>query len=179
MTAADTHNSLCKDELSTDLMPVHKKACRATYEYSRETLAQLALPWPLPSCTFCSIEDAVHALLFEPHNLVMLASNISHVVVILMRHSPMHVVAESARQVGRHISTSVEITAVEPALRIEHANNTWQVQVLVDTTSIDMLTRVVRVVLWWIPPDTNALPHLGHTASGVCVAARFNARFLL
>jgi hypothetical protein len=155
MTAADTHNSLCKDALSTDLMPAHSKACRAAFEYSRETLAQLALPWSLPPCTFCSIEDAVQALLFEPHNLVMLASNISHVFVILMRHSPMYAMAESARQVSRHINTAVEIAAVEPALRIEQVNDTWHVHVLVDTPSIDMLARIVRVVLWWIPPDTN------------------------
>ena len=155
MTPADTHNSLCKDALSTDFMPAHKKACRAAYEYSRDTLAQLALPWPLPPCTFCSIEDAVHALMLEPHNLVMLASNFSYVVVILMRHSPLQVLTESARHVGKHISTAVEIAAVEPALKIENTNDTWHVHVLVDSPSVDMLARVVRVMLWLVPPDTN------------------------
>jgi len=155
MTAADTYNSLCKDALSGESMPAHRASCRVAYEYSRETLAQLDLPWPLAPCTFCSIEDAVHGLLYEPHNLVMLASNVSRVVIILMRHSPMYMLAQSARQVGRHISTAVEIAAVEPALRIDNTNNTWHVHVLVDTPSVDMLARVVRVVLWWLPPAPN------------------------
>jgi hypothetical protein len=166
MTAADTYNSLCKDALSSDFMPAHKKACRAAYRYSRETLAQLDLPWTLAPCTFCSVEDAVHALLFEPHNLVMLASNVSRVVLIIMRHSPMHVLVESARQVGRHMNTAVEISKVDPALRIEYANHTWQVQVLVDTPSVDMLARVLRVVLWFAPAVLNtAIPSKNNTSS--------------
>lgn len=154
MTAADTYNSLCKDALSGDFMPAHKKSCQEAYKYSRETLAQLALPWSLPPCTFCSIEDAVQVLLFEPHNLVMLASNISHVVVVLLRHSPLQIIAKTARQVTRHINTAVEIATVEPALQIEHTNGTWHVHVLVDTPSVDMLARIVRVVLLLAPPDT-------------------------
>ena len=90
-------------------MPTHKKACRAVYKYSRVTLAQLDLPWNLAPCTFCSVEDTVYGLLFEPHNLVMPASNVSCVVLIIMRHSPMQVLVESARQVGRHIESAHQV----------------------------------------------------------------------
>ena len=64
------------------------------------------------------------------------------------------------------MNTAVEISKVEPALRIEYANNTWQVQVLVDTQSVDMLARVLRVVLWFAPTVLNtAIASKNNTSS--------------
>jgi len=155
MAATDTHNSLCKDALSSDVMPAHRTACRAAYEYSGETLRLLDLPWPLPTCTFCSVEDAVHGLLLQPHNLVMLATNVSRVMQVIMRHSPLRVLSESARRVTKTVSTAMQIAAAEPALRVEHTNDTWHVHTLVDNPSVDMLARVLKVVLARVPPPAN------------------------
>jgi hypothetical protein len=155
MTAADTHNSLCKDALSSDAMPAHRSACLAAHVFSSETIAQLELPWPLAPCTFCSVEDAVHGLLLQPQNLVMLAGNASRVAHVILRHSPLRLLTESARHVHRHLSTAVQIAAVEPALQVEHANGTWVVITLVDTPSVDMLARLLGGVLWAFPPLTD------------------------
>ncbi len=148
MTAADTHNSLCQDALAGDAMPAHRRACRAAHALSVETVALLALPWPLAPCTFCSVEDAVHGLLLQPQNLVMLASNASRVAQVVLRHSPLRVLAESARHVRRHITTAVQIAAAEPAVRVEHANGTWVVVALVDSPSVDMLATLLGAALW-------------------------------
>jgi hypothetical protein len=39
MTAVDTHNSLFKDELSSDAMSAHRSACLAAHLFSTETIA--------------------------------------------------------------------------------------------------------------------------------------------
>jgi hypothetical protein len=155
MTAADTHNSLCQDALSSDAMPAHSAACRAAHKHSAETVALLDLPWPLPSCTFCSVEDAVHGLLLQPQNLVMLASNASRVAHVVLRHSPLRVLAQSFGHVRRQLSTAVQIASAEPALEIEHANGTWFVIALIDSPSVDMLAQLLGAALWAFPPVTD------------------------
>ena len=115
----------------------------------------LLLPWPLPPCTFCSVEDAVQSLLMQPQNLVMLATNVSRLARVLMRHTPLRVLFESARRMQKDMSTAVQIASAEPALHVEHKNETWHVHVLVDNPSVEMLARVLSVVLVYLPPPAN------------------------
>jgi hypothetical protein len=152
MAPTDTQNSLCRDALSSDFMPAQRSACRNAYEYSTATLLELDLPWNLPPCTFCSVEDVVHNLFLQPQNLLMLVSNLSRVTRVVMRHSPLRVLSESARRMQKHISTTVQIAAVEPALWVEHANSTWHVHVLVDNVNVAMLADVLKLVLYYVPP---------------------------
>jgi hypothetical protein len=170
ITAADTHNSLCKDALSGDALPATREACVAAYAYSVETLAQLDLEGRLAPCTFCSVEDAMHGLLFAPRNLVLLASNLSRVVHIVMRHSPMYALAESTRQVRLHLKTATDIAAVEPALSVEHVNRSWHVNVLVDHPSVEMVAEVLKLALWFAPAPVSRAP--SQNASTNVAAAR-------
>jgi hypothetical protein len=151
MTAADTQNSLCQDALSSDSMPAHRSACQAAYDYSRETLSNLDLPSGLAPCTFCSVEDVVHNLLLQPHNLVMLVSNVSQVTHVFLRHTPARYLVQSATAMQKHINTAVQIAAVEPALAVEHTNGSWHVQALVDHASVETLAQVLRFVLPFVP----------------------------
>jgi predicted secreted protein len=151
VTADDTHNSLCKDALSGDAMPAYRETCRVAYRYSRETLAQLELDGRLPACTFCSVEDMVQGLLYEPNNLVMIASNVSRISLVVMRHSPMRVLVESMTRIRRHLRAATDIAAVEPALDVQHVNHSWHVRVLVDHPSVEMVAQVLRLVLWFAP----------------------------
>jgi len=151
MTAADTRNSLCQDSLAGDAMPAHRSACRAAYAYSRETLAQLELHGHLPPCTFCSVEDAVHGLLLQPHNLALITTNLSRVALVVLRHSPMRVLVQSANAFQRHIGTALQIAAAEPALAVQHTNGSWHVEALVDHASVETLAHVLRVVLPLVP----------------------------
>jgi hypothetical protein len=155
MTAMDTENSICRDALSSDFMPAKRSACRAAYEYSSATLLMLDLPWTLPACTFCSIEDVVHTLFLQPQNLLMLVSNATRVSHVVMRHSPVSVLSEGARRMQKHIRTTVQIASVEPALSVEHVNDTWHVHVLVDNANVEMLAQVLKLVLWYVPPPQN------------------------
>jgi hypothetical protein len=163
MTADDTHNSLCKDALSGDALPATREACRAAYAYSMDTLAQLGLDGRLEPCVFCSVEDAVHGLLLTPHNLVLLGSDAARVAVVLLRHTPLRVLVDSARRVRQDLRAAADIAAVEPALAVHHANGSWQVHVLVDHPSVGALAQVLEFALWLAPapalsvsPKTNA-----------------------
>ena len=163
MAPADTHNSLCKDALSSDYMPAQRSACRAAFRYSKETLLLLDLPWPLPPCTFCSVEDGVQNLLLQPQNLVMLAANVSRLTHVLVRHSPMRVLFESARLLRRDMQTALEIASAEPALHVAHVNGTWHVRVLVDIPNVAILARVLGVVMQYVPPPANnSAKHMEH-----------------
>jgi hypothetical protein len=155
MTADDTHNSLCKDALSTNMMPAHQSACRAAYEYSGETLDLLDLPWRFPACTFCSLEDAVHALLLQPQNLFVLATNVSRALHVLARHSPLHAVSVCVQRAQKHVQTALRIASVEPAVEVSVVNHSWHVEVLVDNPSVQFLAQVLHVLLYPFPPRTN------------------------
>jgi hypothetical protein len=52
----------------------------------------------------------------------------------------------------KHITTTVQIASVEPALSVEYANSTWHVHVLVDNANVEMLAQVLKLVLWYVPP---------------------------
>ena len=159
MAATDTQNSLCKDALSSDFMPAQRSACRAAYRYSKETLLLLDLPWPLPPCTFCSVEDVMQSLLLQPQNLVMIATNVSRLTHVLARHSPLRVLFESARRLRKDMQTALEIASSEPALQVAHVNGSWHVHVLVDMPNVAMLARVLSVVLVHVPPPANNSQH--------------------
>ncbi len=166
MVAADTQNSLCQDALSSDGMPAHRRACRAAYEYSRETLASLELPSGLAPCTFCSVEDVVHNVLLQPYTLVLLASNLSRVSLVLLRHTPARYVVQAARALHTHIDTAVQIAAAEPALAVQHANGSWHVHALVDHASVETLAQVLRFVLPFVSPPPFVAANATRTTDG-------------
>ena len=155
MAPTDTENLMCRDALTSDVMPAQRKACLAAYAYSGETLRLLDLPWQLPPCTFCSVEDMLHNLFMQPQNLLMLASNVSRMTHIVLRHSPLRVVSDGARRMRRHISTTMQIAAAEPVVFVEHANGTWHVRALVDNANVDVIAQGLKLVLRFVPPPKN------------------------
>jgi hypothetical protein len=85
--AIDTMSSICRDALSTGLMPNVRQECIDAYEGSRATVSMLGMQEAWPECAFCGLEDMMHTFMFKPHNMIILFSNVSSVARVFMRHT--------------------------------------------------------------------------------------------
>ena len=85
--AVDTMSSLCRDALSTELMPNVRRECIDAFEESKVTVRMLGMQDAWPACAFCGAEDMLHTFMFKPHNMIILFSNVSSVAHVFMRHT--------------------------------------------------------------------------------------------
>ena len=85
--AIDTMSSLCRDALSSDVMPNVRRDCIDAYEDSRVTVRMLGMQNAWPACAFCGVEDMIHNFMFKPHNMIILFGNVSSVAHVFMRHT--------------------------------------------------------------------------------------------
>jgi len=85
--AIDTMSSICRDALSTDLMPSVRRDCIDAFDDSKVTVRMLGMQDAWPACAFCGAEDMMYNFLFKPHNMIILFSNASSVARVLMRHT--------------------------------------------------------------------------------------------
>jgi len=83
----DTMSSVCRDALSTDLMPNVRRECLEAFEESKLTVRMLGMQDNWPACAFCGVEDMLHNFMLKPHNLIILFSNASAVAHVVMRHT--------------------------------------------------------------------------------------------
>jgi len=83
----DTMSSVCRDALSTDMMPNVRRECLETFEESKLTVRMLGMQDSWPACAFCGMEDMLHNFMLKPHNLIILFSNASAVAHVVMRHT--------------------------------------------------------------------------------------------
>ena len=85
--AIDTRSSICRDALSTDLLPNVRRECVTAFEESRATVRMLGMQDAWPACAFCGAEDMMYTFMFKPHNMVILFSNASSVARVVLRHT--------------------------------------------------------------------------------------------
>jgi len=85
--AIDTMSSVCRDALSSDLMPNVRRDCIAAFEESKLTVRMLGMQDAWPECAFCGVEDMLHNFMFKPHNMIILFSNVSSVAHVFMHHT--------------------------------------------------------------------------------------------
>jgi hypothetical protein len=150
MTAADTHDSLCKDALSSGHMPAHRRLCIESFRASQETLRELGLS-TLPPCSFCSSEDAIQTFLLHPHNLFVAFTNVSRVLHVVSKHTVASDILGGLRRVRKDLRTAIHLIAAEQLLVAEYTNASVQVRSVSDDESLKLLAGVVNLVLALAP----------------------------
>ena len=148
MTAADTHDSLCQDALSSAHMPAHRQRCIEGFRASQETLRELGLS-ALPPCAFCSKDDAIQTFLLHPHNLFVVFTNMSRVLHVVSKHTLASDIIGGLRRMRKDLRTAIHIITVEQLFEAQYANASASVQVrsVSDDESLKLLAGAVNFML--------------------------------
>ena len=150
MTAEDTHDSLCKDALSSAHMPTHRRLCIQTFRASQQTLHELGLS-TLPPCSFCSKADAMETFLMHPHNLFVVFTNVSRVLHVITKHTVASDILGGLRRMRKHVNTAIDMMKTERVLVAEYTNTSVQVRALIDDENLQLLASIMNVVLALAP----------------------------
>jgi hypothetical protein len=150
MTAEDTHDSMCKDALSSEHMPAHRRLCVQTFRASQETLRELGLS-TLPPCSFCSKADAMEAFLMRPHNLFVVFTNVSRVLHVIMKHTVASDILGGLRRARKDVNIAIHMATTERVLEAEYTNGSVQVRAVIDDENVQLLAGLTNFILALVP----------------------------
>lgn len=148
-----TASVLCQDALASDAMPHMRAHCVALFHESRLTVHELGLDGTLPPCAFCGIEDVYSAFVMTPRNMIAITTNISAVLRVVARHTPLKHVLSTFKVTRRYIEVmlhSIDTAHDDELPLIRHTRHGWQVDIASnDTVAVFLLETVFPQVLNW------------------------------
>ena len=103
-----THNGLCKDALSSTLLPATREGCAASFHFSLQTIALLEMQKVLPPCFFCSIEDVMAEITRNPLLLPVMGMHPARLMHMLSRHTPLYYVSGAMSSLHTVLTILVE-----------------------------------------------------------------------
>lgn len=164
----ETASALCQDALASETMPHTRASCVAIYHESQLTVHELGLEGSLPACAFCGLEDAFAAFVLRPHNMIALTTNISAIIKIAARHTPLKHVFSTLKETRRYLEVVLHSAATadhDGFAQIQHTRNGWQVRIVSnDTTTTFLFESLLPQVLNWVLPQNDSSRHTGtHT----------------
>ena len=161
----ETASALCQDALASDAMPHTRASCVALYHESQLTVHELGLEDTLPACAFCGVEDAFAAFVLRPQNMIALTTNISAVVKIAARHTPLKHVFSTLRKTRRYFEVVLHSAATadhDGFARIQHTQNGWKVRIVSnDTTATFLLESLLPQILNFLLPQNDSSRQAG------------------
>ena len=170
----DTVSALCQDALASDALPRTRANCVALYHDSLLTVQELGLEGTLPACAFCGLEDAFAAFVLRPQNIVALTTNISSVVKIVARHTPLKHLFSTFKLTRRYVEVVLHSVAngnKDDLPEIRYTQTGWRVHITSnDTAATFVLESLLPQVLNWV-----LLPH---NESGALNDSRASRRLL-
>ena len=149
----ETASVVCQDALASDVTPHMRAHCVALFHESRLTVHELGLDGTLPACAFCGLEDMFSAFVMNPRNMVTLTTNISAVLRVVARHTPLKHMLSTFKVTRRYIEVilhSIDGAHPDEIPLIQHTRHGWKVDISSnDTVAVFVFETVFPQVLNW------------------------------